>query len=159
MSTTFSPLQVYGENFQHSRACNSEANSSIWPEIDTIQDVIPVLVIGKFEEDPKLKALSCPQHLLPVFKSRNSNLSEMLLLFWLPASLITIRSKMRSQLCLQHSLHYKYMGKIVGVQGQVTPKRTVLARPKSNSSEVLCPSSLSASLMKFQSKLNAISCP
>ena len=157
MSTTFSPLQVYGENFQHPRACNSEANSSIWPEIDTIQDVIPVLVIGKFEEDPKLKALSCPQNLLPVFKGRNSNLSETLLLFRLPASLITIRSKMRSQLCLQHSL--LYMGKIVGVQGQVTPKRTVLARPKSNSSEILCPSSLSASLMKFQSKLNAISCP
>ena len=36
----------------HSKACNSEVNSPLWPEMVLVQDFMPVLVVCKFEEDP-----------------------------------------------------------------------------------------------------------
>ena len=48
----------------------------------------------------------------------------------------------------QHFLHYKSMGNIFVSQGQVTPTRVVQSGPKSNWSEILCLSILSASLNK-----------
>ena len=62
VSTTFSPLQVYGKIFRHSRASNSEANMSILPHIELVRDFMPVLVRSK------MKVLSCPQH-FPHYKS------------------------------------------------------------------------------------------
>ena len=71
---------------------------------------------------------------------------------------------MKALLCTQHFLHYKSTGRIFDTQVLVTPKRIVrsgpqLTLPQSNSSEILCLSSLSASLKKIQSKLKAPSCP
>ena len=65
---------------------------------------------------------------------------------------------MKTLLCPRYFLHYKSMKKI-GAHGQATPKRIVLSGPKSNSSEILCLSLLSASLKKMRSKLKALSCP
>ena len=52
MFTTFSPLQVYGKMFCHSRASNSKMNNPIWPKIKFAQDFMPVLITCNFEEDP-----------------------------------------------------------------------------------------------------------
>ena len=74
-------------------------------------------------------------------------MSEILWLSWLPASLMTIQSKMRALLRPQHFLHYnKSMGNIFGAQGQVTLKLIVQSGPKFNLYKILCLSSLSASL-------------
>ena len=48
--------------------------------------------------------------------------------------------------------HYK-MGKNVCAQGRITPKWLIRSDPNSNSFELLCLSSLPASLRKFQSKV------
>ena len=53
VSTTLSPLYVYGENFRRSRARNFKANSPIWPEIGLIRDFMPVLVNCKFDEEKR----------------------------------------------------------------------------------------------------------
>ena len=50
IEVTFSPLYVFGKNFRRSRACNSEANSPIWPKITLVRDFMPILVTCKFEE-------------------------------------------------------------------------------------------------------------
>ena len=52
MSTTFSPLYVDGIKVWRSRASNSRASSSIWPEIELVRDFVPDLVTCKFYEDP-----------------------------------------------------------------------------------------------------------
>ena len=64
---------------------------------------------------------------------------------WLPASLMKIQSKMNVLLCPQHFLHYKYIRKYFGAQGQVTSKWIVRSGPKSNSLEILLLSCLPAS--------------
>ena len=74
----------------------------------------------------------------------------------LPASLMKIQSKMKALSCSQHFLHYKSMGKLFVAQGQVTPKQIVQSDPKSNSPEILCLSSLPASLKKIKSKNKAL---
>ena len=53
----------------------------------------------------------------------------------------------------QHFLHYRYLGKFLVSQRQVTPKRIVLSGPKLNSFEIVCLSSLPASLMKIKLKV------
>ena len=50
-------------------------------------------------------------------------------------------------------------GNKIGSQGQVTPKRIVRSRAKSNSSEILCLTWLLACLKMIRSKLKAPSCP
>ena len=51
--TSFSPLQVYGFVFSiRSRAANSAVLGSIWSNFELVRDVMDVLVIGKYEEDP-----------------------------------------------------------------------------------------------------------
>ena len=37
--------------FQRSRACNSKMIDQIWPKFELVQDVMPVLVTWKFDED------------------------------------------------------------------------------------------------------------
>ena len=53
-----------------------------------------------------------------------TNLSEILCLSFLPASLMKIKYKMKALSCSQHFFHYmcKSMGKMFVTQGQVTPK-------------------------------------
>ena len=83
---------------------------------------------------------------LMVRTGQKSNSSEILWLSSLPASLTKIQSKKKALSSEQHFLHYKYKGKIFVNQGQVTPKPIVRSVPKSNSFEILCLSSLPASL-------------
>ena len=47
----FSIISLWKKNCR-SRACNSEANSLIWPKIELIRDFMHVLFTFKFEEDP-----------------------------------------------------------------------------------------------------------
>ena len=49
--------------------------------------------------------------------------------------------------------HYKSMGKFLDAQGQLTPKSVVRSGRNSNSSEILCMSSLPASIKRIQSKM------
>ena len=105
ISTTFSTLKVYREKFQHSRASNSKRNSPIWPEFEIVRDFMPVLLTCKLAEDPfKTKGAimsttffsGAQGQVTPKSMDRcgrNSNSSEILWLPWLPASLMTIRSK------------------------------------------------------------------
>ena len=50
--TRFSPLKVYGNFFRHSRASNSAVLGRIWPNFELVRDIMVVLVICKYEEDP-----------------------------------------------------------------------------------------------------------
>ena len=52
-----------------------------------------------------------------------------------------------------HFLHYKSMGKKFHDQGRITPKWIIQSGPNSKSFELLCLSSLPASLTKIQSKV------
>ena len=108
---TLSPFQVYGKNFHRSRASNSKENSPIAPEIKPIRDFIAVLVICKFEEHPIENEVAIDRtrstmgffgsqgQVSPkwiVWSRRNSNLSGNLWLPRLPASLMKIRSKLKT---------------------------------------------------------------
>ena len=48
--------------------------------------------------------------------------------------------------------HYKYMGNFLDAQGQLTPKSVVQSGRNSNSSDILCMSSLPASIKRIRSK-------
>ena len=48
--------------------------------------------------------------------------------------------------------HYKYMGIFLDAQGQLTPKSVVRSGRNLNSSEILCMSSLPASIKRIGSK-------
>ena len=50
--TRFSPLQVYGIFFRRSRAANSAVLGRIWMKFELLRDIIDVLIICKYEEDP-----------------------------------------------------------------------------------------------------------
>ena len=50
--TRFSPLYVYGDFFRHSRAAYSAVLGRIWLKFKLLRDIINVLVICKYEEDP-----------------------------------------------------------------------------------------------------------
>ena len=86
-----------------------------------------------------MKALSCPQHFLHfmcvgnffqhsrasnskvnVGSGKNLNLSEILCLFWFPASLMEIQSKLKALSYPRHFLHYKSMGKFFVAQGNLS---------------------------------------
>ena len=81
-----------------------------------------------------------------VWSGRNLNLSEILWLSWLSASLKMIRSKVKVLSTGQHFLHCKSMGKFFITQGRIIPWSTVHSGPKSKSAEILWLSSLPASL-------------
>ena len=45
------------------RVANSAILVPIWPNFELVRDIVDVLVICKYEEDPiKMKALECSQH-------------------------------------------------------------------------------------------------
>ena len=52
VSTTFSPLYVYGKIFRRSRASNSNGISPIWPKNKHVQDRLPALITSNIEENP-----------------------------------------------------------------------------------------------------------
>ena len=52
VSTTLSPLLLYGDNFRRSRASNSKLKNPIWLGFELISDFKPALVTRKFEEEP-----------------------------------------------------------------------------------------------------------
>ena len=72
--------------------------------------------------------------------------SELLCLTWLPATLMVIRSKNERASMETAFSHYKSMGNFLNAQGQLTPYSVVRSGRNSNSSEILCMSSLPASI-------------
>ena len=150
------PLSCPQHFFWRFRAGNSEVHGQMWPEFELDQDFMAVLITDKTWGCCHIHNIfTCAQGQVTLKSmngcGRNSNLSQILWLSWLLASLMIIQSKMRTLLCPQHFLHYESMGKIFGAQGQVTLKWVVRPGPKSNLSEILCLSCLPASLKKNQS--------
>ena len=89
--------------------CNAKANRQMWPEFELISDLIAILVICKFDDNPikkKKKALLCSHNIYPIISlweknydaqgqvipqqrvrfGRKSNLSEILYLPLLPSN-------------------------------------------------------------------------
>ena len=113
-------IHLFRKTFRHSRANNSDVNDPIWPEIELVRDLIPVLVITKFDEDPiknKRASLETPfshynsvgkfldakGHLIPKGVVRSGQNSKMLCLPSLPASVTKIGSKLKA-LAWKHRL-------------------------------------------------------
>ena len=69
-----------------------------------------------------------------------------------------IQLKMKALECSQDFSHYKSMGIFSDAQGQVTPQSLVRSGRISNSSEMLCMSSLPVSMKKIRSKMKALEC-
>ena len=65
-----------------------------------------------------------------------------------------IQSKMKALECLQDFPHYKSMGIFSNAQGQLTLQSLVKSGPNSNSSEILCLSSLPARMKKTRSTVS-----
>ena len=74
----------------------------------------------------------------------------------IPASMKKIQLKMKALDCSQDFSHYKSMGIFPDAQGQLTPQSLVRSGRISNSSEILCVSSLPASMKKIRSKMKAL---
>ena len=120
----------------------------------------------------KIEALECSQHYTSIFSDaqgqitrqslvrsgRISNSSEMLWMFSLPACMKKIRPKMKELECSQDFSHYKTMRIFPDAQGPLTPQSLVRSGRILNSSEMLCMSSLPASMKKIRSKMNALEC-
>ena len=81
-----------------------------------------------------------------------SNSTKLLCLSWLSATLMMIRSKMNELAMATAFSHYKSTGKFLDAQGQLTPSSVVRSGQNSNSSEILCMSSLPASIKRIGSK-------
>ena len=86
-----------------------------------------------------------------VWSGPKSNLSELLCLYWLPTSLMTIRSKMNELAWRQH-FPIISLWDFLDAQGQLTPQSVVRSGWNSNSSKILCMSSLPASIKRIGSK-------
>ena len=72
-----------------------------------------------------------------VESGRNSNLSKLLCVSFLPARMKTIKSKVQALECSQHVFHSKSMGMFQDDQGQLTPQSMVRTGRISNSSEMI----------------------
>ena len=100
-------------NFCHSRTSKSKMSGLIRPKIELNWAFMPVLVTSNFDDDS--------------IKS-----------YW---------ASMEKQFS-----YYKSMGNFLNVQGQLTPKSVVRSGRNSNLSEILCVSSLPASIKRIGSK-------
>ena len=80
-----------------------------------------------------------------------SNSSELLCLSWLPATLMMIRSKI-NELTWRHHFLIISLWEFFRPQGQLTALSVVRSGRNSNSSEILCMSSLPASIKRIGSK-------
>ena len=76
----------------------------------------------------------------------------------LPARMRLIKSKMKELECSKDFSRYKSMGIFPVAQGQLTPQSLVRSGRISNSYEMLYMSSLSASMKKIRSKIEAQEC-
>ena len=83
---------------------------------------------------------------------RNSNSFKHLCMFLLPASMKRIESKTVEKTWRHRFHHYKSMGIFSDAQGQLTPESVVRSGQISNSSKLLCMSSLPASMKRIRSK-------
>ena len=93
---------------------------------------------------------------LVVVSDRNLNSSKLSCMSSLPARMGMIDSKMKELECSQDFSHYKSMEIFPDAQGQPTPQSLVRSGRISNSSEMLCVSSLPASMKKIRSKMKAL---
>ena len=95
---------------------------------------------------------------LVAVSGRNLNSSKLLCMSSLPARIRMIDSKMKELEFSQFFSHCKSMGIFPDAQGQLTPQSLVRSGRISNSSEMLCMFSLSASMKKIRSKMKALEC-
>ena len=87
-----------------------------------------------------------------VWSGPKSNSSELLCLSWLPATLMMIRSKINELAWRQHFPIISLWGFFSDAQGQLTLQSVVRSGRISNSSKLLCMSSLSARMKRIRSK-------
>ena len=126
--------------FRRSRAANSAVLGRIWMKFELLRDIIDVLIICKYEEDPiKNEGARVLTRLYDVFSETqgqltlklaaefcpNSNSSKLLELSSLPARMKKIQSKMKELECKQGFPHVKSMGFFSDAQGQLTPQSLV----------------------------------
>ena len=111
---TLMSVVVSGQNLNSSKlSCMSllparmRMIKSKMKELECSQDFSHYKSMGIF---PDAQGQLTPQSL--VESGPNSNLSEILLLYSLPASMKKIRSKMKALACSQHFPHYNSMGAI-----------------------------------------------
>ena len=95
---------------------------------------------------------------LVVEAGRNLNSPMLSCMFYLPARMRLIKSKMKELECSQDFSHYKSMGIFPDTQGQLTPESLVRSSRILNSSEMLWMSSLPANIKKNRSKIEALEC-
>ena len=95
---------------------------------------------------------------LVVVSGRSLNSSKLSCMSLLPARMRMIESKMKEIECSQDFSHYKSMGIFPDAQAQLTPQSLVRYGRIWNSSEMLCMSSLPASMKKTRSKMKALEC-
>ena len=81
-----------------------------------------------------------------------SNLSKLLCLSWLSATLMMIRSNMNELAWRHHFPIISLKGNFLNAQGQLTPLSVVRSGRNSNLPEILCMSSLPASIKRIGSK-------
>ena len=156
-----------GANFWHSRAINTEDNSLIWPKFELIREFMAVQATCKFDEDliktegtinrtrSNIGFFSFQGQVTPKWKAwsgQNSNSSENLWLCWLPAILMTIWSKLNAL-----SIGQGQIRAFSALKGKLTLTWIVWCGWKSNSSEILWLTWLSAWLMKIWSKVKLLS--
>ena len=106
-------------NIWCSRASNPTVNSLIWPQIQLVQDFIPVRVTCKFHKD---LIENLDHHIHNIFSCAQgcvtSRSIEILWLLWLPASLMTIRSKMKALVCPHNFSIISIWEKFSGLKGK-----------------------------------------
>ena len=144
-------VSVSGQNLNSSKlSCMSllparmRMIDSKMKKLECSQDFSHYKSMGIF---PDAQGQQTPQSL--VRSGQISNLSEMLWMFSLPASMKKIQLKMKVLECSQDFSHYKSMGIFPDAQGQLTPQSLVRSGRISNSSEILWMSSLPASMKKI----------
>ena len=113
-----------------SRACNSKVTGHIWPECELIQDFMPLLVTCKFAKDQinnecasmetfyksmekknqGPRAIGLQNEQKTVRSGQNLNLSKILCLSFLPASLNKVHSKVKVLAWRHRFPHYQLMG-------------------------------------------------
>ena len=154
------------------RAANSAVHGPNW-SFETVQNFMVVPLTCKNEEDPieNRGARVIPTLyinfsdvqgqitlVLVVVSGRKLNSSKLSCMSSLPARMRLIKSKMKELDCSQDFSHYKSMGICPDAQGQLTPQSLVRSDRISNSTEMLCMSSLPASMKKIRSKMEALEC-
>ena len=116
---------MYGDFSRRLRASNSAVLGPIWPNFELVLDVMDVLVIYQYDEDPiKIRGARVFTTIyinfsdvqgqitleLVVVSGRNFFSFKLLCMSSLPARMRMIDSKMKKLECSQDFSHYKSMG-------------------------------------------------